>query len=180
MSLRTYSNHFLMLHNHTGMVVPHAFDSHWRLFSLDQIQLYAYCTMVKQHFSILCSNLNFLFCICCQFGHFSLVLFFLCVTATNHSRQTSYIIPQKDVICCSMGPLRRVVSKNEHRNETKVLMHLQQCCILSLYSICQALCSITDHWVNTQLMECPFSQRFIRHLSRKPTHFCLALSGDNE
>ena len=57
------------------------------LFALDQIQLDAYCTVIKRLFSSLCSDLNFLFCICCLFGCFSLVLSFLCITALNHSRQ---------------------------------------------------------------------------------------------
>ena len=113
MSLRTYSNRFLMLHNHMGMVVLHLFHSCWRLFTLHQIQLYVYCTMVKWHFSILCSDLNFPFCICRLFGHFLSVLSFSCLTAPNPSIQTSYIILQKDVICWSMGPLRWVVSKKE-------------------------------------------------------------------
>ena len=46
MSLRACSNHFLMLCNHMGMVVPHVFHSCWRLFTLDQIQLDKYCTVV--------------------------------------------------------------------------------------------------------------------------------------
>ena len=50
MSLRAYSNSFLMLRNHTGMVVPHAFHSCWRLFSFDQIQLDAYCAVVWRQF----------------------------------------------------------------------------------------------------------------------------------
>ena len=58
-----------MLRNHTGIVVPRAFPSCWRLCALDQIQLDAYCTVVKQLFSILCSDLNFPFCICrCRFS----------------------------------------------------------------------------------------------------------------
>ena len=44
---------------------------------------------------------------------FPSVLSFLSVTAQKHSRQTSYIILQKDVICWSMGPLRWVVSKRK-------------------------------------------------------------------
>ena len=36
-----------VLRNHTGMVVPCAFHSCWRLFVFDQIQLDAYCTVVK-------------------------------------------------------------------------------------------------------------------------------------
>ena len=108
-----YSNRFLMLHNQTEMVVPSAFHSCWRLFALDQIQLYAYCTVVKLRFSILYSDLNFPFGICRLFGRFTSVLSFLCVTAPNHFRQTSYIILLKDVICWSMGPLRWVVSKKE-------------------------------------------------------------------
>ena len=39
--------------------------------------------------------------------------YLLCVTAPNHSRQTSYITVKKDVICWSMGPLRRMGSKKE-------------------------------------------------------------------
>ena len=38
MSLHIYSNHFLMLHNHMGMVAPPAFHSCWKL-AFDQIQL---------------------------------------------------------------------------------------------------------------------------------------------
>ena len=44
------SNSFLMLCNHTGMVVPHAFHSCWKLFTFDQIQLDAYCTVVWRWF----------------------------------------------------------------------------------------------------------------------------------
>ena len=76
MSLRAYSNRFLMLRNHTGIVAPRAFHSCWRLFALDQMQFYAYWTVVKWCFSILCSNLNFPFCICCLFGLFSSALSF--------------------------------------------------------------------------------------------------------
>ena len=83
-----YSNRFLMLCNHTGIVGPRAFHLCWRLFDLDQIQLYAYCPVVKRRFSILSSDLNFPFCICRLFSRFSSVLFFLCVTAPNHPRQT--------------------------------------------------------------------------------------------
>ena len=104
-SLRAYSKRFLMLRNHTRMVVPHAFHSCWRLD--------AHYSVVKRRFSILCSDLNFPFCICCLFGGFSSVLSFLCVTAPNHPRQTSYIILQKDIICWSMGRLRWVVSKKK-------------------------------------------------------------------
>ena len=39
--------------------------------------------------------------------------FFLCVTAQKHSKQTSYIILLKDVICWSMGPSRLVVSRKK-------------------------------------------------------------------
>ena len=113
MSLRAYSNRFLMLRNHTGMVVPRAFHSCWRPFALDQIQLDTYSSVFKLRFSILFSDLNFPFCICRLFGRFSLVLSFSCVTAPNHSRQTSYITLQKDVIYWSMGPLRWVVSKKK-------------------------------------------------------------------
>ena len=38
---------------------------------------------------------------------------FLCITAPNPSRQTSYIILPKNVICWSMGPSRWVVSKKK-------------------------------------------------------------------
>ena len=113
MSLRTYSKRFLMLRNHTVMLVPRTFHSCWKLFALDKIQLYAYCIVVKRRFSKLYSNLNFPFCSYRLSGRFSLVLSFLCVTAPNHSRKRSYIILQKDVICWSMGPLRGVVSKKE-------------------------------------------------------------------
>ena len=113
MSLCAYSNRFLMLRNHSWIMVSRAFHSCWRLFALDQIQLYAYCTVVKRRFSILCSDLNFSFGICSLFGRFSSVLYFLYVTAPNHSRQRSYIIQQKDIICWSMGPLRWVMSKKE-------------------------------------------------------------------
>ena len=50
MSLRVYSNRFLMLRNHTGMVVPRAFHSCWKLLAFDQIQLDAYCTVVWRWF----------------------------------------------------------------------------------------------------------------------------------
>ena len=46
MSLRACSNRFLMLRNPTGMEIPRAFHSCWRLFALDQILLYAYFTVV--------------------------------------------------------------------------------------------------------------------------------------
>ena len=46
MSLRAYSDYFLMLCNHIGMVVPCAFHSCWRLFAFNQIQLDAYCVVV--------------------------------------------------------------------------------------------------------------------------------------
>ena len=39
MSLCARSNHFLMLHNHTGMVIPCAFHSCWKPFAL-QRQIY--------------------------------------------------------------------------------------------------------------------------------------------
>ena len=76
-------------------------------------KLYVYCTVVKCCFSILCSNLNFPLCTCRLFGRLFLVLSLSCATAWNDSRQTSYIIQQKDVICCSIGPLRWVVSKKK-------------------------------------------------------------------
>ena len=50
MSLRAYSNRFLMLHNHTGMVVLRAFQSCWRLFAFDQIQLDACYAVVWRLF----------------------------------------------------------------------------------------------------------------------------------
>ena len=46
MILRTYSNRFLMFHNHPGMVVPRAFHSCWKLLAFNQIQLDWYCTVV--------------------------------------------------------------------------------------------------------------------------------------
>ena len=46
MSLRTWSNCFLMLRNHTGMVILRAFHTCWKLFALDQIQLDEFCTVV--------------------------------------------------------------------------------------------------------------------------------------
>ena len=46
MSLRPCSNCFLKLRNRTGMVIPYAFHTCWRLFALDQIQVDAYCIMV--------------------------------------------------------------------------------------------------------------------------------------
>ena len=39
MSLRLYSNCFLVLRNYTGMVVPRAFHSCWKLLAFNQIQL---------------------------------------------------------------------------------------------------------------------------------------------
>ena len=48
MLLSIYSNHFLMLCNHTGMVVPHVFYSCWKLLAFDQIQHDAYCAMVRR------------------------------------------------------------------------------------------------------------------------------------
>ena len=50
MLLRIYSNRFLMLCNHTGMVVPCAFNSYWKLLTFDQIQLDAYCAVVWRRF----------------------------------------------------------------------------------------------------------------------------------
>ena len=50
----------------------------------------------NRRFSILCSDLNFPFCICRLFGRFPSVLSFLSVTAPNHSKQTLYITLQKD------------------------------------------------------------------------------------
>ena len=91
-----------------GMVVLHAFHSCWRLF-----QLYPYCTVVKWHFSSLCSDLNFPFCICRAFGRLSLVLSFFMRYSTKPLQTNSYIILQKYVICWSMGALTWVVSKNE-------------------------------------------------------------------
>ena len=52
MSLRTYSNRFLMLRNHTGMVIPRAFHSCWRLFALDQIQLDTHCAVVWRRYEV--------------------------------------------------------------------------------------------------------------------------------
>ena len=112
MSLRAYSNRFLMLHNHRGMMIPRAFHSCWRLFALDQIQLDAYCSMVNRRFSILCSDHDFPFCVVNSVVFLRFYLF-SCVTAPNYSRQALYIILQKNVICWSMGPLRWVVSKKE-------------------------------------------------------------------
>ena len=48
--LSVYSNCFLMLHNHTGMVVLHAFHSCWKLLTFNQIQLDAYCAVVWKRF----------------------------------------------------------------------------------------------------------------------------------
>ena len=50
MLLCVYSIRFLMLHNHTGMVVPPAFHSCWKLLTFNQIQLDAYCTVVWRRF----------------------------------------------------------------------------------------------------------------------------------
>ena len=50
MLLRVYSNCFLMLRYHTGMVVPRAFHSCWKLLAFDQIQLDTYCTVVWRQF----------------------------------------------------------------------------------------------------------------------------------
>ena len=49
-SLYTYGNCFLMLRNHTGIVILRSFHSCWRLFALDQIQLDAYCTVVWRRY----------------------------------------------------------------------------------------------------------------------------------
>ena len=49
-SLRVYSNRFLVLRNHTGMVVPRSFHSCWKLLTFDQIQLDAYCAVVWRRF----------------------------------------------------------------------------------------------------------------------------------
>ena len=50
MLLRVDCNRFLMLRNHTGMVVPRAFHSCWKLLAFDQIQLDAYCAVVWRRF----------------------------------------------------------------------------------------------------------------------------------
>ena len=50
MSLRVYSNRFMVLRNHTGMVVPRAFHSCWKLLVFDQIQLDACCAVVWRRF----------------------------------------------------------------------------------------------------------------------------------
>ena len=50
MLLCIYSNYFWMLRNHTGMVVPHAFHSCWKLLTFDQIQLDAYCAVFWRWF----------------------------------------------------------------------------------------------------------------------------------
>ena len=52
MSLRAYSNRFLMLRNLTGIVVPCAFHSGWKLFAFDQIQLNAYFTVLGRRFEV--------------------------------------------------------------------------------------------------------------------------------
>ena len=49
MSLRACSNRFLILRNHTGMVI---FFLCWSLFALDQIQLDAYCTVVWRWYEV--------------------------------------------------------------------------------------------------------------------------------
>ena len=49
-SLHIYSNHFLVLCNHTGFVVPHAFHSCWKLLAFNQIQLDACCAVVWRRF----------------------------------------------------------------------------------------------------------------------------------
>ena len=64
------------------------------------------------------NHLNFLFCICCLFVRFSSFFSFLCITAPNQSRQTTYILLQKDVICWLIRPLRWVVSKKESSRST--------------------------------------------------------------
>ena len=111
MSIRTYSNSILILRNYTGMVVPRAFHSCWRLFALDQIQLNAYCTVVKRRFSV--PMLTFPSVSVVYSVIFLLFYLSLCVAAQKHSRQTSCIIMQKGVICWSMGPVRWVGSKKE-------------------------------------------------------------------
>ena len=50
MPLHVYSNCFLMLHNHTEMVVLRAFHSYWRLFTLDRIQFDAYCATIWRQY----------------------------------------------------------------------------------------------------------------------------------
>ena len=50
MSLRVFSHHFLVLCNHTEMVVPRAFHSCWKLLAFDQIQLDACYTVVWRQF----------------------------------------------------------------------------------------------------------------------------------
>ena len=50
MSLRVYSNRFLILRNHTGIVILREFHSWWILFALDQMQLDAYCTVVWRQY----------------------------------------------------------------------------------------------------------------------------------
>ena len=50
MLLHIYSNRFLMLCNHTGMVVPRGFHSCCKLLAFDQIQLDAYCAVVWRRF----------------------------------------------------------------------------------------------------------------------------------
>ena len=91
MSLRAYSNRFLMLRNQMGMVVLCAFHSYWRLFTLHQIQLDAYCTVVSRRFIILCSQTNiyvwvcsctsvFIYiCICMHIGICIYIYIYICV-----------------------------------------------------------------------------------------------------
>ena len=50
MSLSVYGKRFMVLLNHTGMVVPRAFHSWWKLIAFDQIQLDAYCSVVWRRF----------------------------------------------------------------------------------------------------------------------------------
>ena len=50
MSLRIYSNRFLVLCNHTGIVVPRVFHSCWKLLAFDQIQLDRCCAVVWRRF----------------------------------------------------------------------------------------------------------------------------------
>ena len=52
MSLRVYSNRFLMLRNHMGIVVPRAFHSCWKLFAFDQILLDV-CMRISIYFELL-------------------------------------------------------------------------------------------------------------------------------
>ena len=50
MSLRVYSNRFLVLCSHMGMVVLRVFPSCWKLLTFDQIQLDVYCAAVWRRF----------------------------------------------------------------------------------------------------------------------------------